>query len=93
MSVLCTLDNFLLKNVNAFFLEIKFQNGAYLKIGLYLTYFSYFLVTREKTQKFQVHISLTYIYFSHPIDFLYLTKFEKNANLSCMVSLWCDSWC
>ena len=30
-----------------FFFEIKFQNGAHLKKGLFLTYFSHFLVTRE----------------------------------------------
>ena len=29
------------------FLEIKFENGAHLKKGLFLTYFSHFLVTRE----------------------------------------------
>ena len=39
------------------FLEIKFQNGAHLKKGLFLTYFSHFLVTREKLQKFLQRIS------------------------------------
>ena len=47
-SFLCSLDNLLQKNVIVFFLEIKFQNGAHLKKGLFLTYFSHFLVTREK---------------------------------------------
>ena len=28
-------------------MEIKFQHGAHLKTGLFLTYFSHFLVTRE----------------------------------------------
>ena len=42
-SVLCSLDNLLQKNVIVlFFLEIKFQNGAHLKKGLFLTYFSHF---------------------------------------------------
>ena len=59
-SFLCSLDNLLQKSV--FFL-IKFQNGAHLKKGLFLIYFSYFLVTREKLQKFpSAHISLTYIH-------------------------------
>ena len=31
------------------FLEIKFQNGAHLKKGLFVTYFSIFLVTWEKS--------------------------------------------
>ena len=48
-SFLCSLDNFHQKHVIVFFFffEIKFQNGAHLKKGLFLTYFSHFLVTRE----------------------------------------------
>ena len=41
-SFLCSLDNLLQKNVIVFFfffLDIKFQNGAHLKKGLFLTYF------------------------------------------------------
>ena len=37
-------------------MDIKFQNGAHLK----KVYFSYFLVTREKLQKFLQHISQTH---------------------------------
>ena len=94
-SFLCSLDNLLQKNVIALFLEIKFQNGAHLKNGLFLTYFSHFLVTREKLQKFLQHISHSHIYtyFAHPIDFVCLTNFEKNTNLSDTVSLWYESWC
>ena len=72
---LCSLDNLLQKNRNCFlFLEIKFQNGAQLKKMLFLTYFSHFLVTREKLQKFLQHIShsRTYMHFAHPIDFFAL---------------------
>ena len=78
-SFLCSLDNLLQKNVIVFFLEIKFQNGAHLKKGLFLTYFSHFLVTREKLQKFLQHISHShrYTYFAHPIDSFCLTNFEK----------------
>ena len=50
-SFLCSLDNLLQKK------KIKFQNGTHLKKGLFLTYFSHFLVTREKLQKFLQHIS------------------------------------
>ena len=41
---------------------------------LFLTYFSHFLVTREKTQKFLQHISHlhTDTYFAHPINFFAL---------------------
>ena len=58
-----------------------------------MTYFSRFLVTREKLQKFLQHISQThtYTYFAYPIDFFCLTNFEKNTNLSGMVSLWYES--
>ena len=77
---LWSLDTFLLKNVIVlFFLEIKFQNGGHLKKGLLLTYFSHFLVTNEKTQKFHRHISHlhTYTYFAHPIDFFALPILQK----------------
>ena len=94
-SFLCSLDNLFQKNVIVFFFGNQFQNGAHLKKGLFLTYFSHFLVTREKLQKFLQHISHshTYTYFAHPIDFFCLTNFEKNTNLSDTVSIWYESWC
>ena len=62
-SFLCSLDNLLQKNVIVlFFFLIKFQNGAHLKKGLFLTYFSHFLVTREKLRNFLQHISHSYIH-------------------------------
>ena len=92
-SFLCSLDNLLQKNVIVLFLKIKFQNGAHLKKRLFLTYFSHFLVTREKVTKFLQHISHshTYTYFAHPIDLFCLTNFEKNTTLSDTVSLWYES--
>ena len=82
-SFLCSLDNLLQKNVIVFFFLIKFQNGAHLKKGLFLTYFSHFLVTREKLHKFLQHISHshTYTYFAHPNDFFCLTNFEKKIRI------------
>ena len=82
-SFLCSLDNLFQKNVIVFFLEIKFQNGAHLKKGLFLTYFSHFLVTREKLQKFLQHISHlhTYTYFAHPIDFFALPILKKKKRI------------
>ena len=67
------LRHLLQKNVIVFFLNIKFQNGAHLKKGLFLTYFSHFLVTREKLRKFLQHIfhSHAYMYFAYPIDFFF----------------------
>ena len=77
-SYLCSLDNLPQKNVIVL-LEIKFQNGAHLKKGLFLTYFSHFLVTREKLQKFLQHISQTHTctYFAHPVDFFALPILKK----------------
>ena len=46
-SFLCTLDNLLQKNIIVFLFENQISNGAHLKKGLFLTYFSHFLVTRE----------------------------------------------
>ena len=81
----CSLDNLLQKNVIVvfFFFEIKFQNGAHLKKGLFLTYFSHFLVTREKLQKNpSAHISLTYIHvFCSPYRLFCLTNFEKKIRI------------
>ena len=85
-SFLCSLNNLLQKNViGLFFLKIKFQNGAHMKKGLFLTFFSYFLVTREsckkkkKKKKTVQHISHshTFLYFAHYIDFFCVTNFEE----------------
>ena len=82
-SFLRSLDNLLQKNVIVFFFENQIQNGTHLKKkeekknpGLFLTYFSHFLVTREKLQKILQHISHshTYMYFAHPVDFFCLTN-------------------
>ena len=88
-SFLCSLDNLLQKNVIAFFLEIKFQNGAHLKKRAIFDLLSHFLVTREKLQKILRHISHshTYTYVDHPIDIFALPILKKSGNLSGMVSL------
>ena len=82
-SFLCSSDNLLQKNVIVFFLEIKFQNGTHLKTGLFFTYFSHFLVTREsyKNSFSTLSHSHTYMYFAHPIDFFCLTNFEKKMRI------------
>ena len=82
-SFLCSLDIYFRKPLLFSFLEIKFKNGAHLKKGLFLTYFSHFLVTREKIQKFLQYISQshTYTYFAHPIDLFCLTNFEKKKRI------------
>ena len=66
-SCLCSLDNLI---------HLIFGNQisiwrSFEKKGIFLTYFSHFLVTREKLQKFLQHISHSHTctYFAHPIDF------------------------
>ena len=79
---LCSLDNLLQKNVIVFFFgnqiskwrsfENKCQIGAHLKkravFDLLFTFFSH--QGKVYTKNPTVHISLTYIHFAHPIDFL-----------------------
>ena len=64
-------------------MEIKFQKGAHLKKGLFLTYISHFLVTRESYKKIpSAHISLnTSMYFAHPIDFFALPILKKKVRI------------
>ena len=63
-SFLCSLDNLLQKNVIVLFFgnQISKEWRSFEK-GLFLTYFSHFLVTREKVTKIpSAHISVTYIH-------------------------------
>ena len=53
--------------------------------------FTFFSQQGKVTKLPSAHILLTY--FAHPIDFFFLTNFEKNTNLSGTVSLWYESWC
>ena len=68
----CSLDNFLQKNVIVFFFGNQISKWRSFEKGLFLTYFSHVLVTREKLQKFLQHISHSHTYFAHPIDFFAL---------------------
>ena len=61
-SFLCSLDNLLQKNVIVLFFGNQISKcRSFEKKGLFLTYFSHFLVTWEKLQKFLQHI-LTHIH-------------------------------
>ena len=95
-SFLCSLDNLLQENVIVLFFGNQILKWrSFEKKKAILTYFSYFLVTREKLQKFLQHISHShsYTYFAHPIDSFTLQILKKNTNLSGTVSLWYESWC
>ena len=95
-SFLCSLDNLLQKKRNCFlFWKSNGKMALIWKKDYFLTYFSHFLVSREKLQKFLQHISHSHTYtcFAHPIDFFALSILKKNTNLSGTVSLWYESWC
>ena len=70
-SFLCSLDNLLQKNWFLFW-KSNFKLALIWKKGLFLTYFSQFLVTRRKLQKFFQHISHqhTYTYLLTLLTFL-----------------------
>ena len=65
-----------------------------MKKWLFLTYFSHFLVTKEKTQKsfgtFLTHINARILLTQ--VTFLALPILQK-LRIYHMVSLWCDFWC
>ena len=96
--ILCNLDNLLQKNAIVFFFENQISKWCSCeKRAIFDLLFTFFSYQGKVTKIPSAHISLTYIhtymYFDHPIDFFCLTNFKKKANLSGMVSLWCDSWC
>ena len=91
---MCSLVNFLLKNVIVFIFGNQILKWrSFEKKCHCLTYFHIFSHQGNDTKIPSAHImiSLTYTYFAHPIDLFCLTNFAKITNLSCMVSLWYDS--
>ena len=81
-SFLCSLDNLLQKNVIVLFFGNQIPKWRSFEKRAILTYFSHFLVTSEKLQKFLQHISHshTHMYFAHLIDFLFaLPILKKNT--------------
>ena len=73
MSFLCSLAHFLLKNVIVFIFEKQLSKWRSFEKGLFLTYFSHFLVTRE-IQKFHriylMHLHKKNTYLAHRLAFL-----------------------
>ena len=80
VSFLCSIDNFLLKNVGliVFFFGNQISKWrSFEKKGLFLTYFSHFFSHQGKgTKIISAHISLiTCTYFAHSIDFFFFFFF------------------
>ena len=95
VSFLCGLDIFLLKNVVGFLFGNQISKWRLFKKRATFDLIFTFLVTREKTQRFLQHISHLhkFTFLAHPIGYFCLTNIAKMKNLSCIISLWCDSWC
>ena len=79
----CSLDTLLQKNVIVLFFGNQISKWRSFEKGLFLTYFSHFLITREKLQKFLQHISHshTYTYFAHPIDYFFALPILKKMRI------------
>ena len=92
-SFLCSLDNLLQKNCFLFWKSNFKMALIWKKMAIFDLLFTFFIHQGKVTQIPSAHISLTYMHFAHPIDLFCLTNFEKNTNLSGMVSLWYESWC
>ena len=94
-SFVCSFDNLPQKNlIVLFFGNLISKWRSFEKRAIFDLLFT-FSSHQGKLWKFLQHISQTntYTYFAHPIDFFCLTNFDKNTNLSGMVSLWYESWC
>ena len=80
-SFLCSLDNVLQKNVIVLFFGNQID-CTHLKKGLFLTYFSHSLVTREVTKIPSALILLIYIHIiCSPYWLFCLTNFEKKIQI------------
>ena len=92
MSFLCSFDHFLLKNVIAFsFIRKSNFKTALIWKNAILTYCLHFSLQRKDT-KIQGTYPLYIHVFCSPYWLFCLPNFANIPNLSCMVSLWCDSF-
>ena len=96
-SFLCSLENLLQKNVIVFFFENQISRlRSFEKRAIFDLLFTFSIHHGKVTQIPSARISLTYIHtciLLTLLTFFCLTNFEKNTNLSGMVSLWFESWC
>ena len=84
-SFLRSLDNLLQKNVILFFFQNQISKWRSLKKGLFLTYFSHFLVTRESYKNFfstyltHIHVFCSPYWLFLPYQFWKKYKFVRNG--------------
>ena len=94
VSFLPSLDYFLLKNVIVFLFGNQISKWCrFGKRPIFDLLFTFFSHQGKDTQIPPAYILYIYIFCS-PYWLFLSPQFSKEiANLSCMVSLWCDSWC
>ena len=80
----CSLDNLLQKNAIVFFFGNQISKcRSFKKKKSYLWPTFHIFIHQGKITKIpSAHISLTYMYFAHPIDFFALPILKKNTNWS-----------
>ena len=92
--VVCSLDTLLQKNLIVFFFGNQISKWHSFEKGvIFDLLFTFFSHQGKVTKIPSAHTSLTYIHvFCSPYWLFCLTNFERNMNLSGMVSLWYESW-
>ena len=101
VSLLCSLDSFLLNNVIIFFFgnQISKWHSFEKKNAIFDLLFTFCSHQGKDTKNPSAHISLAYIHvFCSPYWLFCLTNFAKNMNLSCsffffFLKFWCYSCC
>ena len=93
VSFLCSLDN--LKNAIVFVLKNQISKWRSFEKKRAIFNLLLHVWSPGKRPKIpSAYITLTYLHvFCSQYSLFCLPNFAKNANLSCMVSLWCDFWC
>ena len=77
-SFLCSLENLLQKNVIVLFFGNQISKWlSFEKRVIFDLLFTFSSHQGKVTKNPSAHISLTYMYFAHPIDFFALRIFEK----------------
>ena len=94
-SFLCSLDTLLQKNVIVLFFENQILKWrSFVKWAIFDLLFTLFSYGGGGSYKNSFRTYLTHIHvFCSPYWLFCLTNFEKNMNLSGMVSLWYETWC
>ena len=98
-SFLCILDNLLQKNVIVFFFENQISKWrSFEKRAIYDLLFTFFSYQKKVTKipstyLTHIHTCILLTLLSFFFFFFCLSNFEKNMNLSGMVSLWYETRC